>query len=60
MTIKNQEIKELKISEMQKIVLEIILLRWIKNNKWDKDKAKMARNFLRQVEDLRFNQLNEN
>lgn len=56
MTIKNQEIKELKISEMQKIVLEIILLRWIKNNKWDKDKAKMARNFLRQVEDLRFKQ----
>ena len=56
MTIKKQEIKELKISELQTIVLQIILGRWISNNKWDKDKAKMARNFLRQLEDLRFKQ----
>tara|TARA_R110002049_G_scaffold52444_1_gene146846 strand:+ start:268 stop:441 length:174 start_codon:yes stop_codon:yes gene_type:complete len=56
MTIKKQEIKELKISEIQTIVLQIILGRWISNNKWDKDKAKMARNFLRQLEDLRFKQ----
>jgi len=56
MTIKNQEIKELKISELQKFLLESILWKWVSINKWDKEKAKQIRNILRQVEDLRFKQ----
>ena len=56
MTIKKQEIKELKILELQKFLLESILWRWVSNTKWDKEKAKQIRNILRQVEDLRFKQ----